>query len=247
MRELNEKDKTTLSEDAAIYGKRDDREPIEKFKSLKGEEKRQYFKDYMLPKIIGLVIGLGCLVFFLVSILKPKDEIVLHAAILDSPFTAEAIDSLTESLTSSLTEEGKRQRVSLDTEYYISSDGYNSRTRLMTYIAAGEIDCMILSEEELDNYSGSGFYADLYTILPKETLAMIKDDLVYLPTVYDEGEEKADPDSETCYAVNITKGINAINGFELNVDYYMVCVLNTKHPDNFDAITKLFYTISAED
>ncbi len=244
MRELNEKDKTTLDEHASIYAKRDDRSAIEQYRSLKGEEKQQYFKDYFLPRIIGIAIGIACLVFFLVSIFKPKDEIVYHVAVLDSPFSTETVDTITEALTEKLTEEGTRQLVSFDTAYFVSSDGYNARTRLMTYIAAGEIDCMILPSYELNNYVESGVYEDLYIALPKDILAKISDDLIYMPTASGDSETVADPSSETCYAVKITDNINRLNGFEINEDYYLVCVVNTKHPEGFEVLTDILYELN---
>ena len=245
MRELNEKDKTTLDEGASIYAKRENRGAFEQYRSLHGEEKRQYFKDYFLPRIIGFTIGIACLVFFLVSILKPKDETMYHVAVLDSPFSVEAVEKITEGLTERLTEEGKRQRVSFDTEYYVSSDGYNARTRLMTYIAAGEIDCMILPEDEFRNYAESGIFEDMYITLSKDMLSRAGNDLTYLPTVASD-EAPADPSSETCYAIRITDAINKINGFELNTDYYLVEVLNTKHPEGFEVLIDLLYSLSAD-
>ena len=69
MRELNENDKTTLQEDAAIYGKRDERGAFEKFKSLKGAAKWEFFRDYFLWKLIAIVAGVVVLVLFLVKVL----------------------------------------------------------------------------------------------------------------------------------------------------------------------------------
>ena len=250
MRELNEKDKTTLEEDAAIYAKRDNRGLIERYRSLEGEEKRQYFKDYILPKLIGLAIGIACLVIFLVSIFKPKDEVLYHIAVLDNPFTEEASDLIKEKLNSELIT-GERQVVLFDTDYYVSTDGYASRTRIMTYIAAGEIDCMILSQDELLNYGMSDIYADLYTVLPTELLSSVRSELVYLPTHKKEGENLTLKDISTeasgiaddasCYAIDITGALSRLNGFDTNTPYYLVAVVNSEHTDSLVTLVRILF------
>ena len=71
MRELNENDKTTLQEDAAIYGKRDERGAFEKFKSLKGAAKWEFFRDYFLWKLIAIAAGIVVLVLLIIKIVTP--------------------------------------------------------------------------------------------------------------------------------------------------------------------------------
>ena len=242
MRELNENDKTTLNEDAAIYGKRDERGAFEKFKSLKGSAKWEFFRDYFLWKLIAVIAGVVALVLLLVQILGPQEEIVCNIAVLDDPFTQAAYDIYNAKLNEAFVTDEKLQKVTLDTAYYVSSDGYNSRTRLMTYIAASEIDFMILPENEYLSYLGSSMFADLETVLSPGMMAELGDLLSYKPTYYDESDPSAAApaaDSKTCYAVNMTGMLNKLNGFDLNEDYYLVCVVNSKHPDKFETAVSL--------
>ncbi len=242
MRELNENDKTTLQEDAAIYGKRDERGAFEKFKSLKGAAKWEFFRDYFLWKLIAIVAGVVVLVLFLVKVLGPQEDIVCNIAVLDDPFTEAAYDTYSARLNEAFITDEKLQRVTLDTAYYVTSDGYNSRTRLMTYIAASEIDFMIMPENEYLSYLESGMFADLETLLSPEMIASLGDLLSYRPTYHDDDDPSAaapDADSKTCYAVNITGMLNRLNDFDLNEDYFIACVVNAKHPDKFETAVSL--------
>lgn len=242
MRELNEKDKTTLQEDAAIYGKRDERGAFEKFRSLTGAAKWEFFRDYFLWKLIAIAAGVVVLVLLLFKILGPQEEILCNIAVLDDPFTQSAYDIYNAKLNEAFITDEKLQRVTLDTAYYVTSDGYNSRTRLMTYIAASEIDIMIMPESEYLSYLESGMFADLETLLSPETLASLGDLLSYRPTYHDDDDPSAAAPaagSKTCYAVNITGMLNKLNGFDLNEDYYIACLVNSKHPDRFETAVLL--------
>ncbi|MBR5968585.1 MAG: hypothetical protein IK001_08330 [Lachnospiraceae bacterium] len=244
MRELNEKDKTTLQEDAAIYGKRDERGAFEKFRSLTGAAKWEFFRDYFLWKLVAIAAGVAALVLLLVQILGPQEEIVCNIAVLDDPFTQAAYDIYETKLNEAFITDEKLQRVTLDTSYYVTSDGYNSRTKLMTYIAASEIDFMILPVAELTGYLESGMFADLEPLLSADTRNMLGELLTYRPTYHDDDDPSAGPaaDTTTCYAVNITEALNKMNGYDLMTQYYMVCVVNAKHPDKFETAVSLLLT-----
>ena len=241
MRELNENDKTTLNEDAAIYGKRDERGDFEKFKSLKGSAKWEFFRDYYLLKLIAVIVGVVALVLLLIQIFGPQEEIVCNIAVLDDPFTLTASDSYNAKLNEAFITDEKLQRVTLDTSYYVTSDGYNSRTKLMTYVAASEIDFMILPAAELTGYLESGMFADIEPLLSADTQNSLGELLTYSPTYHDPDDPSAGPaaDTTTCYAVDITDALNKMNGYELKTKYYMVCVVNAKHPDKFEEAVKL--------
>ena len=234
MRELNDKDKTTLDEGAAIYGKRDERGAFEKLKSLKGSAKWEFFRDYFLWKLIAAIAGVVVLVLILVRIFGPQEEIVCNIAVLDDPFTETAYDIYDAKLNEAFITDEKLQKVTLDTAYYVTSDGYNARTRLMTYVAAAEIDFMILPAAEFSGY--------LEPLLSADTRNRLGELLTYRPTYHDDDDPSAGPaaDTNTCYAVDITDTLNKLNGFELANRYYMVCVVNAKHPDKFEeALTLL--------
>ena len=239
MIEGQENIKTTLDDDASIYARRDTRPTKEKFKDLHGKAKWQYFRDYMLAKLIGLIIGIACLAYFAYSILKPTPEAICYVAVLDSPLAEASEDSITEKLTAALVEDEEKEKIVLDTDFYVSSDGYSSRAKLMTYIAAGDIDCIILPESEFNTYMQSGIFNELYTLLTPGELGSIEELLIYHAT-YVGDDENGDPiydeTSEGCYAVNVTAYINALNGFETNTDYYLTWVANSEHSTAITAV-----------
>ena len=241
MRELNENDKTTLNEDAAIYGKRDERGAFEKFKSLTGAAKWEFFRDYFLWKLIAIAAGIVVLVLLIIRIVTPAQENVCNIAVLDNPFSQPAYDICDAKLNEAFVTDEKLQRVSLDTNYYVTTDGYNARTRLMTYIAASEIDFMILPEAEFLGYLDSGVFADLEPLLSSEMRTSLGEQLTYKPTYYDEDDPSAVPPtgSKTCYAVNITGFLNKLNGYELADDYYLTCIVNSKNPDKLEKVISI--------
>lgn len=241
MRELNENDKTTLNEDAAIYGKRDERGAFEKFKSLTGAAKWEFFRDYFLWKLIAIAAGIVVLVLLIIKIVTPAQENVCNIAVLDNPFSQPAYDICDAKLNEAFVTDEKLQRVSLDTNYYVTTDGYNARTRLMTYIAASEIDFMIMPENEFLGYLESGVFADLEPLLSSEMQTSLGERLTYKPTYYDADDPSAVPPtgSKTCYAVNITGFLNKLNGYELADDYYLTCIVNSKNPDKLEKVISI--------
>lgn len=64
-----------------------------------------------------------------------------------------------------------------------------SQVRLSTYIAAGEIDIIITTEELFDNYVNSEFFDNLEDLLPTDVFGNLSDKL-YFATIEEVGESK---------------------------------------------------------
>ncbi len=86
--------KTTLDDNAAIYGKRDERDTKEKFAQLKGKDKWDFFKDYILGKLIIITASVVFAVFILYSIFGPKPETLMYVAVIDDPLGNENLEKM---------------------------------------------------------------------------------------------------------------------------------------------------------
>ena len=223
----NENEKTTLEDDAAIYAKRDERPAKERFKDLRGEEKWQFFKDYILGKlIIGVVIA-ALLIHLLYSIFGPKPENIMYVAVIDDPFGSVYIDKMTAELTELFVRDPKKEEIRLDSDFYFVSNDYNLRMKLMTMIAGKDIDFIILPEGEFKLYMDSDIFADLSTVLTGERLKELEAYRVEFEGVP--------------YALDITGVVSKILGVEILEKYYVGCIVNSDRQERFDAFVEYLF------
>lgn len=214
--------KTTLDDDAAIYSKREDRDEKTKFKNLHGAEKRRYFFDYILGKII-LFTAIGALLAAIAySIFKPKPEVMFSIAIIDNTLTTEARDVLLAATTDRFVADPDKQTVTLDYDFYFSTGTYDSRTKFMAQLTVGDIDCVIIPSYEMDTYSDSDLFVDLHNLLPDEYFA-------------DESKLRYTTNSETgvtvCAGYDISDRLAALNGTDNGRKYYLSCIATARHPE----------------
>lgn len=228
----NIKQKTALDDDAALYAKRDDKGTLERFKELKGREKYDFFCQYMLGRILAVVCIAGLLIWIGFSVLAPKPENVCYIAVIDNPLLKESAELLEAKLNEFFVTDPKKQTVNLDRDYYMSLDDYNARMRFMTLLAAGDIDFVVIPENEIGSYSESGMYADLGAYLDADTLAALDGKLLNM----------VDSESGETFigGINISESLEKINGYEFNMDYYLVMTVNTKNADNLRTVMSLF-------
>ncbi|MCR5683820.1 MAG: hypothetical protein K6G81_00160 [Lachnospiraceae bacterium] len=217
--------KTALDDDASIYGKRDDRDTKEKLASLKGREKWEFFKDYILWKLVITVAVAGFIGFLLYSVFGPKPETVLYVAVIDDPLGNDNIEKLSEALSGRYVKEPKKEKVMVDGNYYLISGDYNARMKMMTLTAAGEIDFCIIPKNELENYMESEMFASLEDVMEKTALEAYGNRLFVSPA------------DGRAYGINVTSMINSTLGYDIGEDYYAACVINAKHKELFADFT----------
>ena len=239
----NTKSKTTLDDDAAIYAKRDTRPAKAKFKDLQGKAKWQFFCDYMLGKLIAVLLSLALIISLLYSFLKPKPEVMYYLGIIDSTLAEEHTDALKATLMDAFVTDSDHQTVTLDADYYVSTDAYSARSKLMTLIGAGEIDAFILPENELIGYSSSGMFGDLNSRLTKEELDACSDRLVYGSDLMakwapsDTEQPNADEvHADLVYGIDVTGYLTELTGYEPGRRYMLACMVNSPHADGFETM-----------
>ena len=250
--ESNDKSKkTTLDDNAAIYKKREEVSTKARFKELQGKERWQFFFDYILGKILGAAAIIGIIIWVLWSVFSPKPEVMMHIGVLDNPLSEESQNILTSTLTDAFVTDSETQTVTLDTDFYVSTDSYNSRTKLITLIGAADLDALIMPEAELVGYSTSGIYEDLSTVVSSELLEASSDRLIYGAELISARNASGDVteinqvtdkdlDRDLIYAVDVTDYIEKLCGYRPTVRYMMICTVNAPHQENFDKLFEIF-------
>lgn len=230
------KDETVLKDDASIYSKREKKSEKQKFRELRGKEKWTYFKDYyMKPLIVGIVVlAIAVSVVYSVAIDKPED--ILYAAVVDNPFTEDILAEMTAAMEEVLVQDADKQRVSIDASYFLNSESsYYSSMKLMTLVAAREIDVMIMPAAEFQNQVNGGTLAPLNTFFDEETLARWEEHIVNAtPADTDIATGEITYGEQDRYGLKLNAYLES-KGYDLSraaTTYVMGFVVNTEHPDS---------------
>ncbi len=187
--------KTTLGDDAAIYQKREDKTEKQKWKELNSGQKKQYFMDYYLEKVIvGAVL---LFVFLLLSrhFLTRKEETVLYVAVIDETLDAAGKEQLLEQLTERYVTDGDYQKVIIDDSFYTNEDAL---TKLETYLFSHQVDAVIADEETWREFAAYGFFRNLDEVMDGELDFDCSDDYIYTAGYREsDGTEVSFEDNET--------------------------------------------------
>lgn len=168
--------KSATDDNSSIYIPREEKSEKEKLKDMSFEEKISYFKSYYLSKTIITLIILGFAVYFIYTIVSPKPVTVLNAAIINYPFSEEAVNKMTADMKERLLVDNDREEVFIDASYYLGSGNdvseytMGAQQKITTYIAAGDIDVIIAPESAFQSYATAGFFSKLTDLLPTEML-----------------------------------------------------------------------------
>lgn len=236
--ETDNERQTILSDDASIYSKREDRDAKTKFSNLHGAEKRRYFFDYIFGKIVIIVVIAALLGSIAYSILKPRPEVMYSVAFIDSIILPEAKEQLLVAATDKFITDPDKQTLTLDYDFYFSAASYDMRSRFMAQLTVGDIDCVVIPPYEMDNYSDSELFVDLSTVLPAEFLAANASKIRYL-TNSETGEV-------TAAGLNISDRLSVLNGVGADRDYYLACIVTSKHQDRFADFLDILPTAPSE-
>ena len=120
---LNTKgEKTSLTEEASIYQKRqDDLSDKERIKNMTGKQKRDFFKTYYLPKLL-VILAVAGVVFYIVWVdFINKSHIYMRCAILNESITDSTLTEFSDRFTDSMKMDYKKNRASFYM-YYTRSD-----------------------------------------------------------------------------------------------------------------------------
>ncbi|MBQ8281236.1 MAG: hypothetical protein IJZ25_02400 [Lachnospiraceae bacterium] len=172
--------KSTLDDGASIYQRKDEREDSksikEKWASLNGKEKRQYFKDYFLgPILLGTFI-LGLVIYFIYSMFITGHTskfmlAVLGDDLLDNTAMEGHLDTLSEHWDFS-----KKEKADYDTQVAVNKGvgATTGESTFLTYLYADSMNAVIGTKDELEKY---GYYfTDFKAELSEDILSQIPEE-----------------------------------------------------------------------
>lgn len=226
--------KTRISDDSAIYKKREERSAKETFRSLDRKEKWQYFKDYILKKLLLGIAILAILIYAAVTIFGPRIEPIYYAAVFASPFTEQDIDLFQGGFNELVIADPDKEGAYFDTGFSFDDNGdATGRYKFVALLAAAEIDALLSPMSELRIDVNSEAICDLREILPDNLYKRVEDRLVWIePEVFDYDLEKTVKQPSAPYAVDISDFVKKYSSYDVRLKYYYSVVINGAHREN---------------
>lgn len=175
--------KTSLTEEASIYQKRqDDLSDKERIKNMTGKQKRDFFKTYYLPKLL-VILAVAGVVFYIVWVdFINKSHIYLRCAILNESITDSTLTEFSDRFTDSMKMDYKKNRASFymyytrsDVAREMGADTGSDLSEISSRLVANSLDCMIASYEDVENiYLKNGFIMNLNDFLSENEKKALK-------------------------------------------------------------------------
>lgn len=176
--------------------------------SLDAAGKRQYFADYILPRLLKTALA-AAVVFFLLwnFVLKEKDSTALYVAALDETFDQDECGKLQEKLESLMGDGDSsdlRNQIILDDSKNLENDGMS---QLETLLFNHQVDVIIAERDTFRTLAADGDLLDLTELLTDDEQAKWEDFLVSAPGYLDSDDPEAD---------GVGKGAEAEYGLSLS-------------------------------
>ena len=175
--------KTSLTEEASIYQKRqDDLSDKERIKNMTGKQKRDFFRTYYLPKLL-VILAVAGVVFYIVWVdFINKSHIYMRCAILNESITDSTLTEFSDRFTNSLKMNYKKNRASFymyytrsDVAREMGADTGSDLSEISSRLVANSLDCMIASYEDVENiYLKNGFIMNLNNFLSENEKKALK-------------------------------------------------------------------------
>lgn len=187
--------KTSLTEEASIYQKRqDDLSDKERIKNMTGKQKRDFFRTYYLPKLL-VILAVAGVVFYIVWVdFINKSHIYMRCAILNESITDSTLTEFSDRFTDYMKMDYKKNRASFymyytrsDVAREMGADTGSDLSEISSRLVANSLDCMIASYEDVENiYLKNGFIMNLNDFLSEKEKKALKP---YLVTQKDEADK----------------------------------------------------------
>ena len=175
--------KTSLTEEASIYQKRqDDLSDKERIKNMTGKQKRDFFRTYYLPKLL-VILAVAGVVFYIVWVdFINKSHIYMRCAILNESITDSTLTEFSDRFTDSMKMDYKKYRASFymyytrsDVAREMGADTGSDLSEISSRLVANSLDCMIASYEDVENiYLKNGFIMNLNNFLSENEKKALK-------------------------------------------------------------------------
>ena len=172
---------TALGKDANIYKKRTPQREIVTFKSLTFKKKLQYIKDYYLKAFLASGIVIAVVLYFIINLIIPKDEVVLRLVTINDAYSEEATESLINDFGKLIDFNPDKEDITIQDGFIMDLDRVNRtvENQITVYATTGTLDVIIADKDVFSNYAKNGAFCDLSEVLSKEELDNLTKDLFY--------------------------------------------------------------------
>ena len=196
--------KTALEDDASIYQKRSPEKERVKLKGLSAGKKIEYIKDYYLKAAIAIGVSLTVIIYILVIMIRPKDEVLLRSITINDSYTIEDIDTLIEDFGKTIDYNPDKQDISITDGLMLDPEKPSSNTldQVTVYATTGTLDVIIADEDVFKMYAKNGFFCDLSDVLSQDELKNFSKNLLY-EKLNPANEEDMDSDDEAKEDTNV--------------------------------------------
>ena len=232
---------TILDETASIYNRERNKSEKQKWEEMSGAERLAYFKEYYLKYVILGALGIALLIYLGVTVLGPKPKQILYVAVVNDYLDDTVTEEVQADLKSYLGSEDSMELVNFDDTFYFgdgSSDVSNILTKMMAYVAAGEIDVIISDEDQFRSYAAGEYFLDLREALSAEQYEKIEDKLVWcdVPTE----DESSTVSLPVGISLSESKKYKSLKGYQEAP--VLGIVGNTKNIDNVKKAIEYFFS-----
>lgn len=149
----------------------------QKWIEMNKEQRKQYFLDYYLfpVSVIAVILAIMCFLgwhFFL----KPDEENVLYAAVVDDSLAQEKQEQAVLDMQDILEADGKYKQVHIDDSFYLKEGALD---KIQVYLHSQQIDVLILDQDVFEEFAGYGYFQSLDELAGEDLAEKYDTDYVY--------------------------------------------------------------------
>ena len=179
---------TTLDNSADIYKPREEKSEKQKLSEMTFQDKVSYLKSYYLAKTVAIIAIIAFAGYLFYTILTPKPETLLYAAIVNYAIPEETAATLQSDFSNHLGITSDKEEVMFDTSFYLGSGNDTSeytmsaQEKLSVYFTAGDVDVLIAPESIIKNYASFGYLDKLTDQLPTDLCTSLSESFLFSTT-----------------------------------------------------------------
>ncbi len=182
--------KTALDDEAALYKhETDSMSEGEKLKNMNGAQKWQHFKQYYLLKVVLVLAGAGVLTAILISVFKPKKEVVFYACVFNGCINRDKVYSLRDDFDKTLDIDMEKYATTFDQDFIYSGPYGDAVNRFVVLTRSGKATVAIMPESVYKIFAGHNYFEKIEDVLTEDELEFFKDRLAFTTLLDDEDKE----------------------------------------------------------
>ncbi len=232
---------TVLDDTAEIYKQRQEQTVKQKLSEMTLKEKITYFNNYYRLTAIVVIAIVIAAVYLVYTILTPKPENILYAAVINSAVDDETAEALQADFGQTLGIDPETQEITIDTSFFLGDDNnvseytLASQQKLVAYIYAGEIDVIIAPESVFSNYTYLGNFSKLTEQLPTDLCTALTDSFYHSAT--------EDDPASSAYGIYLDGAKIYDNNGELIDKPVLGIVANSKYKHNAAEFVRFLFSL----